>query len=307
MSPHAPLRGLPCAVVDFETTGLPGTGARVVSLAVVHTVLGATDDARVVLSSLVRPPIPIPAVVTEIHGITDAAVAHAPTWDEIADAFEAACEDRVVVAYNAPADYDFHAVEQDIANRERLEWPWLDLLVVRKATKTRGAPGRLTELAQEHGIVLDAHGAAGDALTTALLLTPLMRAAWTAGAFSSAAGAQPKRWSRYGDDGYDVDDYNEDDEPAQKMETWGAFSAWQREAALYQERDFSAYRLRTGQRRPENAWHKLEGVEPPAWPESVTSAPCGRCGASVRRTIGKDGAVVTVNADGAAHLCESPR
>lgn len=299
MSPDTPLRGLPVAVVDFETTGLPVDNPHVVSLAVVHATLGETDDARVALQSLVRPPVPIPGDASRVHGIFDADVADAPTWAEVAESFEAACAGRVAVAFNAPADFVFQRLEQERAGRVAVAWPWLDLLVVRKATKTRGRPGKLVEVAGEHGIVLDAHGAVGDALATALLLTPLMRAAWSAGAFKGPAGAQPRRsWHDDCDDG-------EEDEPA-RVDTIGAFFRWQREAALYQERDFVSYLLRvsggTG-RRPESAWHALEGVEPPAWPEQLRTVPCPTCGEATRRRVGKGGALETVGAGGELHAC----
>lgn len=302
-----PLRGLPVAVVDFESTDFPGPDAHVVEVAVVHATLGS-DDARVAFSSLVRPPIAIPERVTAIHGIDDARVADAPRWGEIADRVGEAIGDRVLVAFNAPADFTFLRVEEERMGRPRPRWPWLDLLVVRKATKTRGRPGRLSEVAGEYGIVLDAHGATGDALTTALLLTPMMRAAWSGGAFASAAGAQPQRRGHYGDD-FDGDD--EDAQIIPRVETVEALFAWQREAALYQERDFHAWLLRTTGgtgRRPQCGWHEIEGVEPPAWPEPIRSVPCPSCGSAVVRRIGQDGATYVADAGGATtHACAGVR
>jgi DNA polymerase III epsilon subunit-like protein len=297
MDPATPLRNLPVAVVDFETTDLPDNDPHVVDVAVVHVTLGA-DDARVAFASRVRPPVPIPAKATSIHGIGDADVAESPAWLEVSAAVAQACAGRVIVAFNAPADFTFWKTEESRLGLEGVPWPWLDLLVVRKATKTRGRPGKLAEIAGEYGIVLDAHGATGDALTTALLLTPLMRAAWGAGAFNGAEGAQPRRWNDY-------DDPDEDGAPPVRVETWGAFVAWQRSAALYQERDFCAYVLRTGGlSRPSCGWHAIEGVEPPAWPSAVRTAPCPSCRAATVRKVGKDGGTYLAHPEtGALHAC----
>lgn len=302
-----PLRNLPVAVLDFETTALPDADPHVVSGAVVHATLGDPDSIRLAWSSLVRPPVSIPDSASRIHGITDADVADAPAWSDVAEAFEAACAGRVVVAYNAPADFVFHHAEQARAGRAPLAWPWLCLLVVRKATVTRGAPGKLREIAGAHGIAVDAHGSAGDALTTAMLLDPLMREAWGAGAFTGPGGARAfydrqRGWDNDNEDHAD-EDYSED-EP-EKITTIEAVFRWQREAALYQERDFCNYARRQGWRsRPSCAWHEIEGVEPPPWPAAVRTAPCSSCGAATVRKVAKDGSMFLADpATGEAHAC----
>jgi DNA polymerase III epsilon subunit-like protein len=302
-----PLRNLPVAVIDFEATDYPSPDTHVCDVAVVHATLGA-DDARVAFASLVRPPISIPDRVSRIHGIDDARVADAPPFAEIADRMIEAIGDRPIVAFNAPADFTFAAVELARMGRPALRWPWIDLFVVRKATKTRGRPGKLSEIAGEHGIVLDAHGATGDALTTALLLTPLMRAAWNAGAFASRYGAQPSAPWRHGSDhAEDWDDDEDDLSEPERVETLEAFFSWQREAALWQEQNFTDWLRRstggTGQ-RPQCGWHEREGVELPFWPETIRSAPCPSCGGATVRRVGKDGATYLANAGtDVAHEC----
>lgn len=281
IDPSTPLRDLPVAVIDFEATDYPTADAHVVDVAVVHEQLGE-GDARIAFSSLVRPPVAIPERVSAIHGITDADVADAPAFAQVADAILEACAGRVIVAFNAPADFMFLARELERLGRPRPPWPWLDLLVVRKATKTRGRPGRLAEVAAEYGMDLDAHGAAGDALVTALLLTPLMRAAWTAGAFRSPEGAQPPP----------------------RVETWGAFATWQRSAALWQERNYADYRRSQGDAQPPRCdWHVLEGVEAPSWAPPARVASCPGCGASVLVRVGRDGARSCSELGGGEHAC----
>ena len=289
-----PLRGCPVACIDFEATTHAGPDAHVVDVAVVHVELGSEEPPRIAFRSLVRPPVSIPADATRVHGIDDAAVAAAPSWAEVAPLVEVALAGRLPAAYCAPADYTFLATEQERLGRAPVAWPWLDLLVVRKATKTRGRPGRLVELAQEHGIVLDAHGATGDALSLAYLVRPLMRAAWSAGAFRGPAGAQPRRWN-----GGDEED--EDDAPT--MKTVGDLLAWQRSAALWQERDFADYCLRRGDRiAPRCDWHRIEGVPDPTWGQATPTTRCS-CGALITRRIGQDGQQRVLGADGEVHSC----
>lgn len=292
-----PIKGAPFAVIDCESTGYAGPDAHVVEVAVVHGNFGS-DDVRVAFTSRVRPHVAIPESATRVHGITDADVAGAPTWAEVADQVAAALAGRLPIGYGAPADYRFVAVEQERLGRPPLPAPWaelrwLDLLVVRKATKTRGRPGKLVEVAAEYGIALDAHGATGDALSTALLVRPLMRAAWEREVFADPRGADGVRaWDSKG-------------WPAPAA--IGHLLAWQREAALHQERDFAAYLQRVGALQPpQSPHHDLEGVPAPAWDTGPKSSPCPSCGAATLRTVGQGGALVTVNAaDRSAHACAS--
>ena len=83
--------------LDTETTGLDAR-AEVVDIAVV------ASDGRVLLETLVRPVTPIPLEASRIHGIFDADVADAPSWQEVHDRVCAAVVDRIVVVYNAAFD-----------------------------------------------------------------------------------------------------------------------------------------------------------------------------------------------------------
>lgn len=300
LDPATPLRDLPLAVIDTETTGFdPDTGDRVIDVAVVHTTLSKGAPTRVVYQALLNPERPIPESSTRVHGITDAMVAGAPLWSrQVAEEIVQAVGGRLLVGFGSAFDHRFLAAEFRRVGAEPLPWPWLDLAVVRKATVTRGRPGRLSELAADAGIELDAHGATGDALATAMLAYRLMAAAGTAGAFSGSTGARGwEQARRFGD--------ADEDAAPPKLGTVGALLRWQREAALYQEREWHAYALRQGFRdAPGCPWHALEGVEPPAWTRDVPSVPCESCGARVRHRIGKDGSTVTVDREsGDVHAC----
>ncbi len=68
----------PFLVLDTETTGLPDhEGFQVVEVAAVDT------TGAVLFHSLVKPDIPMPASASEVHGLTDADLADAPSFTEI--------------------------------------------------------------------------------------------------------------------------------------------------------------------------------------------------------------------------------
>lgn len=278
LPPSTPLRGLPFAAVDFEATDFPGPDAHVVEVAIVHGTLGLdAPDPVVAYRSLVRPPVPIPPRVTQVHGIDDARVADAPAFADVINEMWAATEGRAIVAYNAPADFDFWSAEMVRLNDDPPPWPWLDALVVRKAVVELGASGKLRELAEARGIILDAHGAAGDAMCLALMLDRMMRDASLHTATFRRPGGARGAWLERKGFGRDPDPVSE--EPAA---TWGDFVRWQRAAALWHEREFCAYRLRERDRnRPRCDWHRIEGEELPEWP--APPAPTMR--------IGQDGRV----------------
>lgn len=272
-----PLRGLPFAAIDFEATGFAGPDAHVVEIGVAHGTFGG-GDVRLAFSSRVRPPVSIPEAASKVHGITDADVVDAPTFAEVWPRLAAAIEGRLLVAYNVPADRAFLGTELGRMALPTPE-PWLCALVVRRATKTRGRPGRLGEVAEEYGIALDAHGAAGDALTLGLLLRPLLRRAAESGAVYAVGYGRP---------------------PA----TLGELLDWQRVTALYQERDWADYRRRQGDARPpESPWHRIFGEEPPTWAAPLRTTSCPSCGAAVRMRVRQDGGLAYVAPDGAEHTC----
>src|SRR5450432_3574183 len=92
------------AFVDLETTGTTASGERVTEVGIVRI-----DDASQVTewSSLVNPECSIPPAIQALTGITNAMVAHAPTFAHIADEVAARVAGCVFVAHNARFDYGF--------------------------------------------------------------------------------------------------------------------------------------------------------------------------------------------------------
>ena len=90
-------------ILDTETTGL-GSDAEIIQLAVL------APDGTVVFESLFRPAGPIPPAATNVHGITDAAVAGAPTFAAQHAALCAALAGKLIIVWNA--EYDSRLLDQ---------------------------------------------------------------------------------------------------------------------------------------------------------------------------------------------------
>ena len=89
---------------DLETTGTAATADAITEVAIV-----SIEDGRVVeeWSSLVHPGMTIPPEIQALTGITDAMVADAPAFEDLADQVLARLEGKLFVAHNARFDYAF--------------------------------------------------------------------------------------------------------------------------------------------------------------------------------------------------------
>ncbi|HEX6241333.1 MAG TPA: 3'-5' exonuclease, partial [Polyangiales bacterium] len=99
---------LPWAVIDFETTGFDDSLDRVVEVGVVCFQGGAVSGRH---SYLIQPGMPIPESAIAVHGITDAMVADAPRFEQIAEELRRALVGHLPVAYNALFDRKFMHTE----------------------------------------------------------------------------------------------------------------------------------------------------------------------------------------------------
>ena len=99
-----PLFDAPLAIVDLETTGAHPAWDRVTEIAVVEV-----QDGEVVSewSTLVNPGTSIPPAIQALTGITNAMVADAPAFEDLASGLYERLEGRVFVAHNARFDYGF--------------------------------------------------------------------------------------------------------------------------------------------------------------------------------------------------------
>jgi DNA polymerase-3 subunit epsilon len=153
--------------LDFETTGLDSGAERVVEIGAIRFGLdgdGPTEEAS--LACLVDPGRPIPPRAISIHGITDADVAGAPGFGEVAPSLLALAAGAVIVAHNVGFDLSFLDAELSRLGLTRPPSETADTLALCR----RAFPGRpsyrLGSIASSLGIDAgSAHRALDDART----------------------------------------------------------------------------------------------------------------------------------------------
>jgi len=96
------------AFIDLETTGGSSTGDRITEIG-----LRLWENGEVVedWQTLVNPEQSIPPFIEKLTGITNAMVADAPTFEDVAERFREKIGDAVFVAHNARFDYGFVKAE----------------------------------------------------------------------------------------------------------------------------------------------------------------------------------------------------
>ena len=156
-------------VLDVETTGL-GEADRVIEIACMRLRNGH-EFAR--FHSLVNPGMTIAPAASEVSGITDEMVAHAPIFPEIYPEVEKLLDGAVLVAHNAPFDLRF-------ISRERKRWelpawngPVVDTLRLARNTlelESYSLSALEKSLKLEHA---PSHRALADVLATVALLAAL--------------------------------------------------------------------------------------------------------------------------------------
>jgi len=95
-----------CVILDTETTGLsPQQGDKMVEIGAIEMIGRRTQERT--FHKYINPLRDIPEQVVRIHGITNAKVADAPTFADIADEFLAFIEGATLVIHNASFDLNF--------------------------------------------------------------------------------------------------------------------------------------------------------------------------------------------------------
>jgi len=164
--PDDPLAGA-IACVDLETTGGHAARDRVIEAGVV-----LLDDGRVVeeWSTLVNPGVRIPYAIQQFTGISEAMVADAPPFGEVAEALAARLEGRLFVAHNARFDYGFLRSEFRRLGR-RFRAPVLCTVRLSRALTPDVRGHNLDAVMARWGIACEArHRALGDARVLAHFL-----------------------------------------------------------------------------------------------------------------------------------------
>lgn len=161
------------AIIDVETTGGSARYERITEIAI-----ALHDGERVVntFSSLINPERSIPWNITQLTGITNEMVAHAPKFYEVAKQIVELTENAVFVAHNV--NFDYHFVKEEFA-RLGYDFSRKQLCTVRLSRKVfPGLPSySLSNLKRHFGIeAARSHRALDDTLATATLFEKILAA-----------------------------------------------------------------------------------------------------------------------------------
>lgn len=170
-----PLSTLPVVVLDTETTGLSVHRDRLVAVGGLQC-RGGHPEPSPPLDYLVHPGVKIPPRATDIHGITDEAVAFAPSFPLIWPSIQLFWHRRVLVGHNIAFDL---AILRHEAERARLPFhppaAALDVGMLYAGLKPRMPMISLDTIAQDFGIEISArHSAIGDAEAAATIWAHLL-------------------------------------------------------------------------------------------------------------------------------------
>jgi len=88
----------PLAVIDLETTGLNLGTDRIVEIAIVKI---TPDSKKTIKRKLINPEIPISAISSAMHGITDDMVKDAPSFKQVANELKQFIENCDLAGYNS--------------------------------------------------------------------------------------------------------------------------------------------------------------------------------------------------------------
>ena len=148
------------AFVDLETTGMAAGADRVTEVGIVRIDEGAQVSEW---SSLVNPECSIPAAIQALTGISNAMVAEAPTFRQIADDVAAQVAGALFVAHNARFDYGFLKHEFARLGRSFTAKVLCTVKLSRRLYPETG-PHNLDALIARHSLAAaDRHRALGDA------------------------------------------------------------------------------------------------------------------------------------------------
>ena len=174
-----PLLALDSVVLDTETTGLDARTARLVQLGAIRLGPGGDLAEAARFEQLVDPGVPIPAMATSIHGITNENVRNAPSFSAIAPDLEAFLGSSVLIGHTIAYDLAILQREYELSGRRWRRPRTLDVRDLAELAQPTLARYDLDRLCEWLAIDISGrHTAIGDALATARLfmaLVPLLR------------------------------------------------------------------------------------------------------------------------------------
>ncbi len=179
----------PLVFLDLETTGATATSDRITEIGCVEV-----HDGRLIeeWSTLINPQTRIPPFIESLTGISNAMVADAPVFADVATGLKERLDGKLLIAHNARFDYGF--LKNEFA---RLEIPYASDLLCTVKLSRKLYPGHakhnLDTMMERHNVDCEArHRALGDARVLWDLLQ-IWRDELGEEALDTAAAAQLKK------------------------------------------------------------------------------------------------------------------
>jgi DNA polymerase-3 subunit epsilon len=146
--------------LDLETTGATATHDRITEIGLIEVDHGTFVREW---STLVNPGMSIPPMIQSLTGISNAMVATAPAFEDVAQELYEAIDGRILVAHNARFDYGF--LKNEFRRLDKaFAAPVLCTVKLSRKLFPQHARHNLDTLITRHGISCDArHRALGDA------------------------------------------------------------------------------------------------------------------------------------------------
>jgi DNA polymerase-3 subunit epsilon/CBS domain-containing protein len=161
------LAALPILALDTETTGLDPGIDRILSIGAVRMV-GPRIYRGAAINELVNPGRKIPPGTIAIHGISNAMVAGAPVFADVAGRIEAATAGLVLLGHHIDFDCAMIRAEMRRIGREWSPATTLDVMLLYAGLHPEAEDVSLDAIAAALGVALiGRHSALGDALGTA--------------------------------------------------------------------------------------------------------------------------------------------
>jgi DNA polymerase-3 subunit epsilon len=178
----------PAVFVDIETNGGNGDRGRITEIALIRVEAGEVVEEY---STLINPGTPIPYWITRLTGITNADVADAPYFDEVAGEIFRILEGAIFVAHNVRFDFSF--VKRQLEAVGYTYRPKLFCTVrMSRRLYAEHSGHSLEKIIQRHGIITKNRHRAYDDTKAILEFTKLAIAEKGIDAFNEAVAVQMK-------------------------------------------------------------------------------------------------------------------
>jgi DNA polymerase-3 subunit epsilon len=164
-----PIKELQVTVFDLETSGFFPNIDEILSVGAIHA-NGAVINMESTFYTLVQPKRPVPALITQLTGITDELAADGLILVEALHQFLRFIENRALIAHGSGHDKQFLNVALWQTSRVRLSHRVLDTMMIAKWLRPSLSNYGLDEVLEEFDIeVTTRHHALEDSIMTAKL------------------------------------------------------------------------------------------------------------------------------------------